>query len=268
MFGGRWLCLHLDQLAKQTGVRIICADRPGMGGSTRVPLDLRVSVWLETVPVLLKHLDVSHVSLVGHSAGTIYLLNALYHFRDMLDPKAPYVGLLAPWVDNVHSQTTLMNLASKVPTGAIDYWSDITKLVNQRIIPVSAWSGGILSSTMHLFQHENASTDSGATEPAQRYGVSNEVGKEIERLSTKYYFEEDVTAGNEEAKLCLKKAGSGSGLWGRCEDYMEYAKEIQVREQQRLETAGSARTMDPKNKLRLQVYFAESDLLVGNGGQT
>jgi hypothetical protein len=33
----------------------------------------RVSTWIETVPRLLAHLDIQHVSLASHSAGTIYL---------------------------------------------------------------------------------------------------------------------------------------------------------------------------------------------------
>jgi len=263
MFGGRSLALHFDYLAKQTGVRLLCADRPGMGGSTPVPLNIRIQVWLEAVPVLLKHLQISHVSLVCHSAGTLYALNALYHFREMLDPHAPYIGLLAPWVDNVHSHTALMNMASILPTGVIDNLSRVTKFVNERVVPVTSWSGGIVSSSMSLFKAEGASSDPGSTTPAEKYGVDNEVGKEIERLSTKCFFEEDVTAGNEEAKLCLKKAGSG--LWGTCEDYMEYVKLVNGREQQRLKS--EPETDSARTKLQLQVYFAESDALVGKAGQ-
>jgi pimeloyl-ACP methyl ester carboxylesterase len=67
---------------------------PGMGGSTPVALDQRIEVWLEIVPALLKHLDIQRVSLMCHSAGTIYLLNTLYRFPEILDPKAPFVALI------------------------------------------------------------------------------------------------------------------------------------------------------------------------------
>jgi len=53
-------------------------------------------VWLETVPALLQQLDIEHVALLTHSAGTIYTLNTLYHHRSLLDPKAPYVAFLGP----------------------------------------------------------------------------------------------------------------------------------------------------------------------------
>lgn len=64
-----------------------------MGDSTNVPLAQRLAVWLETVPALLKHLGIDHVALVSHSAGTIYNLNLLYHFRDILSPTKPFVAL-------------------------------------------------------------------------------------------------------------------------------------------------------------------------------
>jgi hypothetical protein len=65
-----------------------------MGNSTDVPLVQRVSAWVEIVPRLLAHLDIQHVSLASHSAGTIYLLNTLYYCRDILRPDKPMVTLL------------------------------------------------------------------------------------------------------------------------------------------------------------------------------
>lgn len=46
------------------------------------------------MPFLLAHLDIKHVALVSHSAGTIYLLNTLHHHRDILHPDQPFVALL------------------------------------------------------------------------------------------------------------------------------------------------------------------------------
>ena len=59
-----------------------------------MPLEDRIKVWLETVPALLKHLNVEHVSLLCHSAGTIYCLNTLYYLRDILHPEHPYVAMI------------------------------------------------------------------------------------------------------------------------------------------------------------------------------
>ena len=65
-----------------------------MGNSTDVPLAQRMSTWIETVPRLLAHLGIQHVSLASHSAGTMYLLNTLYHCRDILYPEKPMATLL------------------------------------------------------------------------------------------------------------------------------------------------------------------------------
>lgn len=65
-----------------------------MGHSTEVPLSVRVSTWVRTVPLLLAHLDIKHVALVSHSAGAMYLLNTLHHHRDILHPDQPFVALL------------------------------------------------------------------------------------------------------------------------------------------------------------------------------
>ena len=62
-----------------------------------MPLDIRVQVWLETVPALLKKVGVEHVALFCHSAGGLYALNTMYHLRDILDPHAPYVGLIGKY---------------------------------------------------------------------------------------------------------------------------------------------------------------------------
>lgn len=68
--------------------------RPALGGSMPVKGEQRLSVWLETVPFLLEHLGMKHVSIMSHSAGTIYTLNTISRLRGILDPKMPYVAML------------------------------------------------------------------------------------------------------------------------------------------------------------------------------
>jgi hypothetical protein len=72
-----------------------------MGGSTRVEANIRMQVWLETVPILLEKVKLEHVSIVTHSAGGIYTLNTLAEHSSVLDPKAPYVALLGTHDINV-----------------------------------------------------------------------------------------------------------------------------------------------------------------------
>jgi hypothetical protein len=69
-----------------------------MGKTTDVPLEQRMSVWIEIVPLLLAHLGIQHVALASHSAGTMYLLNTLYRCREILDPEKPmatFIGMFS-----------------------------------------------------------------------------------------------------------------------------------------------------------------------------
>lgn len=65
-----------------------------MGHSTNIPLQHRVNVWIELVPLLLAHLQIDHVALASHSAGTTYLFNTLVRCRGILDPNRPLVALV------------------------------------------------------------------------------------------------------------------------------------------------------------------------------
>jgi hypothetical protein len=46
MFAGRYQALTVDAMAKELKIRILFVDRPGIGGTQKVPLDQRVPTWL------------------------------------------------------------------------------------------------------------------------------------------------------------------------------------------------------------------------------
>ncbi|KAK5172044.1 uncharacterized protein LTR77_003681 [Saxophila tyrrhenica] len=226
-----------------------------MGGSTRVPLKIRIAVWLETVPALLKLLGVERVSLMCHSAGTIYLLNTLYHLREILDPVKPYVAIIGPWVDTEQSKVFLWSAASKLPVGMFDAWNGLGKFIQTQIAPSLSWSGGVISAVSGVF----SSKPSCAMTPGQRYDTAEDVGKEIEKLQVKYFFEEDTTAANEELKLCAKK--DVSVTWDVCDDYETYVQTFCTSERARKDSH------QDEPKLEMHVYYAESDMMIGKGGQ-
>lgn len=251
-----------------------------MGGSTPVSLDIRMQVWLETVPALLRKVNVQHVSIVTHSAGGVYTLNTLAKLRSVLDPKAPYVALLgtrnetldsthsttdtlsAPWVPAASSNVTLMNLASKIPSPVIDQLSTLQGFVMSKVAPTLSFSGGLISSSAALLGSKpdpNAETQVGSDEDAaEKYGVDIETAKLISSHAVKFRLAEDTTAGNEETKLCLMKGGSAT--WGVLADYEACVRSIAEEE--------SARSGDGRvGRLRVDSFFAGSDLLIGKGGQ-
>jgi pimeloyl-ACP methyl ester carboxylesterase len=93
MFASRYLSIPMHVIAERAGVRLLVVDRPGMGASTDVPLTQRIAVWVDMLPRLLAHLGIPRVSLVSHSAGTIYLLNTWAHCREIVSPKIAFLGI-------------------------------------------------------------------------------------------------------------------------------------------------------------------------------
>jgi hypothetical protein len=221
-----------------------------------------MKVWLETVPALLRKTNVEHVSLVTHSAGGVYTLNTLAELRSILDPKVPFVGLLAPWVPVTQSNATLMNYASKLPANVIDYLSPLQGFIVSKIAPTLSISSGLFSSTAALVGGGPKDTDSpiqaGSPEDAaEKYGVDIETAKIMRSLAVKFNLAEDTTGANEEAKLCLMKGGKAD--WGALADYEACVQSIADREKERAQ-AGEV-------KLRMEAAFASSDVIIGKGGQ-
>ncbi|PSK46024.1 hypothetical protein B9Z65_4992 [Elsinoe australis] len=262
MFGLRWSALHFDKLARECGVRIICVDRPGFGGSMLVHLNLRMRVWLETIPILLEKVQVKHVNIVTHSAGTMYTLNTLCKLRSILDPKAPYVAFLAPYVPFVHSGATLPSVASKLPVAMIDSLSGISTFVNNKIRPSASWSGGIISAAAQFAFPPSTDVPtaepSSSTTPLERYGYDKDTAETIEKLSFKYQFQESTKGANEEAKLCLGKCNEDD--WGEAADYLCCIRTIAVNE------SSTSRGSDVA-RLKVEAFFAGSDVMIGKRGQ-
>lgn len=253
MFDTRYSALTFNKLAGEIGVRVICVDRPGLGGATPVNIEQRIDVWLEAVPAILARLGVKHVSLLSHSAGTLDSLNMLSRLRHILDPKVPYAAFLAPWVHNDHSNVALTKIIANLPTGAFSYWSGLSKFVNQSIMPVSGWSGGVISSVSGLFSEQTGTINDSEAAAQEKYGVSKAVEDQIDTLQGKYVFTEGMSDANDEALLCGKKVGG----WGACEDYMKFIEQLCLDE----------RARRSEGKLRVRLHFAASDVMIGEGGR-
>ena len=131
-----------------------------------------------------------------------------------------------------------------------------------KVAPTLSFSGGLISSSAALFGSKpNASGEvqAGSTEDAaQKYGVDIETAKLISSYASKFSLAEDKTAGNEEAKLCLMKGGRAS--WGILADY-----EACVRSIADAENARSGE--DHVGRLKIDAFFAASDVMIGKGGQ-
>ncbi|KAL6892037.1 Alpha/Beta hydrolase protein [Trichoderma evansii] len=260
MFGSRYIGAILDPIARKFGVRVLVADRPGMGHSTEVPLSSRVSTWIRMVPLLLAHLDIKHVSLVSHSAGTIYLLNTLHHHRDILYPDRPCIALFAPWVDPAHSKVTSMQMMQYIPAQAFAVW--------HHIAPLLATSGVVVNKASSLLTSSTGS--SGQDTPQERnrqklaveYDVPRDFQIELESLLGKKITEENTVGANSEALLCARKGKGWS--WGECDDYATFVETLARAERQKHQLSSNT---ESHSKLKIRAYFAENDVMVGVGGQ-
>lgn len=144
---------------------------------------------------------------------------------------------------------------SKLPSGMISAWSDIVGFINLRVNPTASWSGGVFSTVSNLFQSEPKDAN---TDLQDKFG-DEQVGKEIEKLQTKYMFAESMSGANDEARLCLKS--DGDGFVGACENYERFVEVLCAQERKRngRESAGP--------KLEVSMHFAESDNMSGKGGK-
>lgn len=154
--------------------------------------------------------------------------------------------------------------ASLLPNPVLNYWDDVSRFIVKRANPTLAGSSGALSA-LAGFIRGNAgdgttrkkADDEEEGECQEAYGMSLSVQKELEKLTRKYIFEENTKGVNDEARLCLKStAGCG---WDVCEDCPAFVKGL--KESWEEETDAGRR-----GKLRVTIFFAEEDALVGKRG--
>ena len=216
-----------DELARVNGVRIINIDRPGFGGSTEVDAPDRVAAWLEIVPALLKHLDVPYVSIVCHSGGLIYALNTVLHLRHLLHPTRPYLAICAPWIHPSHSGVSLLHLATTLPDSVLCRFDSVARFFTK----VERFTG---SATYCL-----GSDSGGDWEDELRPDLLDRV------------FGESVQGLSQEAMLLLKRTPKPD-CWGSWLDIDSFVPLLDTVERNY-----------PGSPLRIQVFYAESDLMVG-----
>ncbi|ORY64304.1 uncharacterized protein BCR38DRAFT_458026 [Pseudomassariella vexata] len=286
MYGGRLLVSMTDHVGQSLGMRIVVIDRPGMGGSTIVDVGLRLSVWLETVPLLMRTINAQHVSIAAHSCGVIYALNTIYELPWILPPSNRKLYLFSPWVSLEHSGMTMLSISSYLPSPLINQFDNIVRFVNSTMMPAVHFSG-IVSSALPVSstadQEGGGSGDSGRTKPLPRH-ERDETCREYCGVSAAEYsarskelmhamFEESTRAANHEALLSLRKGVAGE--WGVCDDYETYpnALEAKMREFSREIGGGTSRETGQSNlaltnnPFVIKAFWAEKDQMIEKKGE-
>ncbi|KAI1175170.1 hypothetical protein F4777DRAFT_551562 [Nemania sp. FL0916] len=249
LVGSRFVLTTKHEFAEQHGVRIISPDRPGFGGTPDVPPADRVRVWLEIVETLLQHLGIQHVAIFAYSGGTVYAMNILLHLRHLLHPVHPYVALCTPWVHTSHSGVSALKLASLLPNGVIGTYDRLLRMISD-MGPALRFSN-ILSGFV-----PSLSGGSDAVAP----GVDPDAVAREEGLLPQLFGRiknEDIIGISQDVLLLLKR-DQYPECWGTWGDYDTLVPLLAEAESERRRSEP-----DTTSPLRVRVFFAASDMLIG-----
>ncbi|KAJ9602254.1 hypothetical protein H2200_013374 [Cladophialophora chaetospira] len=288
MMGGRYLASLADHVATKRGMRVIVADRPGMGGSTPVKPSLRLPVWLETVPVLMRTINAWHVSLSAHSCGVIYALNTIYSMPWILPPSNRKLYLFSPWVPPNHSGVNMLSISSHLPSAIINGFDSVIRFVTSTINPAihfSSVASGAVSAPFSKRRKDDAGDSEarfrkhGRDDLCREYcGVSAAEAAARDKVLMRCVFSEDISGVNHEVLLSLRKEVAGS--WGPCDNYEKYPDTLVAKLREHFQSAGteegessraSAATADSnisatQDSFALKVFWAEKDKMIGKKG--
>ncbi|GAA5965713.1 hypothetical protein JCM8115_000892 [Rhodotorula mucilaginosa] len=146
MGGHRLAACLLDGKFAASGVRLITIDRPSAGKSTAVPLADRVHLSHEALlAVLAAENNITRFSILSHSNGVIYTLYTLLHLPPHLS--VPSWTLSSPWVPPFLSGSTLLSIASWIPTPLTSRLGGFVSGLQRVLGPLDAglgWSTGVV----------------------------------------------------------------------------------------------------------------------------
>lgn len=235
----------------------------------------------DVVPQLLAHLNIRHVSLASHSAGTIYLINTLLTYPQLLHPSNPYVCFFAPWVHPAHSKVMHMQAAELLPAPMIGKFSSVARFVNEKVMPLAGLSGSFVEGIKGSFMRPNGQPAPVSLAPttnrSRETSISSRDGsyslplddeatvQELRKLIMQYLFAESIDGVSADTQLVLKRPrsipwSSQSIPWT---DYNEVLPLVlRMINENRNQQDGSA-----ERKWIVDAFHAETDDLVGDKGR-
>ncbi|OAA64722.1 interferon-induced GTP-binding protein mx2 [Niveomyces insectorum RCEF 264] len=259
MMGSRWIHVAKDELAKAHKVRFINPDRPGFGGTDVVDVKDAMRLWLEAVPALLRHLNIKHVSLGCQSGGTVYALDLLLHHPELLHPDRPYLAIGAPWIRPVHTTATLMAIVQTFPVPVLRQTDKLGRLIVGHIGPKLGYCFGLSQAVVaKLIPVKPAAVDADANDDSGWAVAGQMEDDNWQRILARAY-DESVHGLSSEAVLLMQKAegaapSAGHSGWGDWGDYDALVPRLAAA----LRGAG--------RHLRVDVFYAEKDILIGDSG--
>ncbi|OAP64347.1 hypothetical protein AYL99_00319 [Fonsecaea erecta] len=265
LLGGRYILCRSASVARRLKIRIISMDRPGLGGSTRVPLDQRVATQVAAVPALLSHLGIRHVTLASHSGGAPYLFATLLAHRGLLHPKRPHIVMLSPWVHPEEGGALLMQITAMLPLQVVAKFSSCARAVNRTF----AFSSGLRGRSPSKLAPVVAPKSGEINDQKLNEGSSERaVLTEMEALIPKYMFAEDIEGSSDDVILFLRKhvhpviaTGDTGAVQGKDWLHCRTIADAVVEQEKRLNQS----TVDSEN-LHVDVLHSEKDILIRPSG--
>jgi pimeloyl-ACP methyl ester carboxylesterase len=208
----------------------------------------------EVIPALLTHLSIPHVSVACHSAGTIWALDLLVHHPELLHPSRPYLAIGAPWILPSHTGQSIFSFLQLLPRSVISGADKLARLVYNIDPILNASSGVSMAMVAKLTPTPVVGQDGGGNRVPEGAKFEEDLWPSImERI-----YAEGVQGVGSEALLVLQKVGAADGMAGSgWSDWGGYDKLV-PRLADALRAAG--------RRLRVDVFYAEKDALVGDGG--
>ncbi|KAF2101244.1 hypothetical protein NA57DRAFT_53220 [Rhizodiscina lignyota] len=233
-----------DGLAKRYKVRIVSAERPGIGKTDSVPAEKLLEVWREAIPALLNHLGIKHVSIGCHSGGTIFGLDFAVHNPLLLHPSRPYIAIAGPWVHSSHSGMFIMSLASSLPRSLVAQTDKMATFINS-LGPTLGVSAAVSGSVLQLWPQ---------AKPMGREGPDVDFEEGVRDRIVKHVFAGSVRGLGQETQLLLRNGVEKDGWsdWG----------DVDVLAPRLAEAVRDVRGA----RLKVDVFFAEKDVLIGDAG--
>ncbi|KAJ0119927.1 hypothetical protein J7T55_000777 [Diaporthe amygdali] len=154
-----------------------------------------------------------------------------------------------------------MKMAQSLPTSVFGIWHYMPKVVT---------AGGTAFSKISNLLPSSSGVNAAETPPLERnrqkieseYGLPVEMQRELQTLTLKSIFSENMVGADSEALCCLRKGPVG--LWGDCDDYALFVRKLAELERTRRADEG----VGDRESLRISAYFAESDSMIGKRGQS
>ncbi len=197
---------------------------------------------------MLEHLGIQYVSISCHSGGTIYALDMVLKHPEILHPERPYLAIAGPWILPSHTNSMLLSIVQSLPASVIGRTDKLASLLVKRIGPVL---GVCFGASQALVAKITPASSTQESEDVAREGAEFE--EEIWPKIIESVYAEGVQGVSSDAVLFMRKANGTAG-WSDWGDYDVLVPRLA----EHLRTAGK--------RLSVDVFYAESDYMIGDGG--